>query len=265
MAKLGIGGIKRRLQKLMAETSKYRAPALDKGLDILELLSRSATPLLTKEIAERLDYSKNEIFRMLQVLESRDYISRSDGEAGYVLTNRLFRMGMERPRNKELVEAALPIMHRLADEVSLACHLAVASQDQMVVITRIDAPSDLGVVVRVGHRRPIAHSTSGLVLFAFQSDDVRSRWMELLDRTDEGYKRAELLKRADLAVSQGYAKLPSISVDGVIDLSAPILENGHAVGALAIPFIERHPARKSLKATIEALCKAAEEISNNLQ
>ena len=248
----------------MTRTPKYRAPALDKGLDILEFLSRAAAPLTMTEIAGNLDYSKGEIFRMLQVLEERNYITRVDGDSAYTLTNRLFMLGMERPRNKGLVEAALPVMHRLADDVSSSCHLAVASQDQMVVIARVDSPSDLGLVVRIGHRRPIAHSTSGLVLFAFQSSDVRARWLALLDRVDAGYKKAELIRRADLVVTQGYASFPSDAVGGVTDLSAPILEQKHAVGSLAVPFIERHPARMSLKNVIEHLRKAANDISANL-
>jgi len=248
----------------LTKIPKYRAPALDKGLDILELLARTATPLKTTEIAASLDYSKGEIFRMLQVLEDRDYISRADADSGYTLTNRLFMLGMERPRNKGLVEAALPVMHRLADEVSLSCHLAVASQDQMVVIARVDSPSDLGVVVRIGHRRPIAHSTSGLVLFAFQSPEARERWLSLLDRLDAGYKKSELLRRADLVVAQGYASFPSDAFGGVTDLSAPILEQKHAVGSLAVPFIDRQPPRMALKSVIEHLRRAAKDISDKL-
>ena len=137
-------------------TPKYRAPALDRGLDILELLARTSSPLSMTEIAAGLGCSRNEIFRMLQVLEERNYIKRDEYDTGYTLTNRLFMLGMERPRNKGLVEAALPVMHRLADETSNPCHLVVASQEQIVVIARVDPPTDLGFVVRIGHRRPIA-------------------------------------------------------------------------------------------------------------
>jgi DNA-binding IclR family transcriptional regulator len=135
----------------MRNVPKYRAPALDKGLDILELLSGTSGPLNLAEIAIRVGYSKGEIFRMLQVLEARNYIVRGEGDTGYLLTNRLFMLGMERPRNKGLVEVALPIMHRLSDETSHPCHLVVSSDDQIVVIARVDAPSDEGYIVRVGH------------------------------------------------------------------------------------------------------------------
>jgi DNA-binding IclR family transcriptional regulator len=248
----------------LTSAPKYRAPALDKGLDILELLSRTSGPLSMTEIASGVGYSKGEIFRMLQVLESREYIVRAENDSGYSLTNRLFMLGMERPQNKGLVEAALPVMHRLADEVLHPCHLVVASEEQIVVIARVDAPSDLGFVVRVGHRRPIAHSTSGLVLFAFQSDDVRARWLDVLDKKDVGYKRKAFMERADQVRAAGYASFASETVDGVIDLSAPILHYEHAVGALTIPFIDRRPPVVAMKHALVCLRRAVAQISDSL-
>lgn len=248
----------------MATTSKYRAPALEKGLDILELLARSPISLSTSEIASGIGYSVSEIFRMLQVLEEKNYIARVENDGNYSLTNRLFMLGMERPANKSLVEAALPIMHRLANETDHPCHLVVASREYMVVIARIDAPSDLGFMVRVGHRRPIAHSTSGLVLFAFQSDEVRKQWLDILGEDDPRFKKKAFIERADCVRQKGHANYPSEAVEGVIDISAPIMEHGHAVGALTIPYLDRHPSRVTIKKVTESLCKAVEDISRAL-
>lgn len=248
----------------MSGIPKYRAPALDKGLDILELLSHTSEPLNLTEIASRVGYSKGEIFRMLQVLEERNYIVRGVGDTGYMLTNRLFMLGMERPQNKGLVEVALPVMHRLSAETSHPCHLVVASDEQIVVIARVDAPGDLGFVVRVGHRRPLAHSTSGLILFAFQSPLVQAQWLNNLDTKGKRYKRKAFIDRAAQVRKRGFASYPSEAVDAVTDLSAPILQHDHAIGALTIPFINRHPAKGTMKYAIERLRVAVDEISQRL-
>jgi len=248
----------------MATTIKYRAPALDKGLDILELLSRTSSLLSFGEIARGVGHSKSQIFRMLQVLEERKYIERGEGDTGYRLTNRLFMLGMERPQNKDLVETALPIMHRLSDEILHPCHLAVASEDQMVVVARVDAPSDLGFVVRIGYRRSIAHSTSGAVLYAFQGEETRARWLEMLDEKGVSYKRKSFIERTDQVRKQGYGSFPSEAVDGVVDLSAPILQHDHAIGAVAIPFLDRHPTKITIKHALARLRAAVEDISQRL-
>ena len=67
----------------MTKTTKYRAPALDKGLDILELLARTPGSLNLTEVAQGIGYSKSEIFRMLQVLEARGYLARKDSDGSY--------------------------------------------------------------------------------------------------------------------------------------------------------------------------------------
>lgn len=248
---------------MTSKSAKYRAPALDKGLDILELLARAQAPLSMTGVAAAIGYSKGEIFRMLQVLEERGYIAR-ENESGYVLTNRLFLLGMERPPVKSLVEVALPVMHRLARETLQPCHLVVASGDQMVVIARIDPPDDLGFVVRVGHRLPLSRSTSGAVLFAFQSDEVREHWLELMDAAGTLSRRKRFVAQADAIRAQGYAALPSSDVDAVTDLSAPILRRGSAAGVVTIPYVERRPGKVPIKVAVERLRAAVDAISREL-
>lgn len=244
-------------------TNKYRAPALDKGLDILEVLARTTEPLTMAEIAAAIGYSKGEIFRMLQVLESRQYVARAT-ESGYLLTNRLFLLGMERPPVKSLVDAALPVMHRFAEEAGQPCHLVVASNEQMVVIARIDPPGDIGFVVRVGHRLPLCQSTSGRVLFAFQDEGVRQRWLDTLVASGSLKRRKAFLADAQAIREQGHACMPSSDVDGVIDLSAPIMQHEHAVGALTVPFVAVKNGKNSEQKVLKYLRSAAADISRDL-
>tara|TARA_B100000609_G_C17202017_1_gene428708 strand:- start:917 stop:1666 length:750 start_codon:yes stop_codon:yes gene_type:complete len=57
---------------------KYSAPALENGLDILELLSQYPTGLSFTEIMSRIDSSKSTIIRLLKVLMNRNYICQND-------------------------------------------------------------------------------------------------------------------------------------------------------------------------------------------
>ena len=161
--------------------SRYRAPALEKGLDILELLATEARPMTLTAIVNRLERSHGELFRMVQVLEFRGYIEQDPSNEGYRLTDRLFSLGMQQPRTRNLIEAALPVMRQLASTVGQSCHLALHTQGEMVVVARMESSEQLGFSVRVGYRRPLVQAASGLVLYAFQPEDVRRRWESLLD------------------------------------------------------------------------------------
>jgi hypothetical protein len=63
---------------------------------------------------------------------------------------------MEHPPVKGLMEVAMPVMHRLAARILQPCHLAIPSEELIVVVARVESPGDVGFVVRVGHRRPFA-------------------------------------------------------------------------------------------------------------
>jgi DNA-binding IclR family transcriptional regulator len=243
---------------------KYRAPALDKGLDIIELLAGATTPLSIADISEGVGRSRGEIFRMLQVLEERNYIARGEGELGYALTPRLFRLGMEQPPVKSVIEAALPFMHRLAEEVEQSCHLVVPSGEQIVVVARIDPPGDIGLIVRVGHRRPMSQSTSGIVLLAFQGEPVRERWLETIVDSEPELDRKKLNRTIKQAQTRGYASAVSHVVDGVTDLSAPVMQHEHAVCALTVPFIARRGSAITIDTTVESLLRTAGDISQAL-
>jgi DNA-binding IclR family transcriptional regulator len=240
---------------------RYRAPALEKGLDILELLAREGQPMSPSLMAARLDRSVSELFRMILVLQHRGYIAQAADGQGFELTNKLFTLGMARAQVKSLMEAAMPRMRDLSEAVDQSCHLAVASGDQMVVVARVENSGLLGFSVRPGHRRAIVESTSGLVLFAFQHDSLRADWARQLDAFPDKTRLETFHRQAETARRQGYVLAESDFVHGVTDLSAPILAGGTCVAALTVPFVQRKILPRSLKETIELVRDTAGEIS----
>jgi DNA-binding IclR family transcriptional regulator len=249
----------------VAKAKRYRAPALEKGLEILEFLAPRAGAMTLSEISAGVGRSKSEIFRMLQVLEQRRYLARPPDTEGYVLTNRLFMLGMEHPPVKGLMEAAMPVMHELAEQILQPCHLAIPSEELIIVIARVESPGDVGFVVRVGHRRPITHSTSGLVLLAFQPQAIRGDWLRTLQRKKVRYEPNRLTDQLQGIASRGYACIPSEVVAGVTDLSAPVLLQGTAIAALTVPFAERRGSCGEPSEAIDRLRRAADRISRELQ
>jgi len=73
-------------------SDRYAAPALDKGLDILELLAGRPEGLSLKQIADALGRSSTEIFRMLNQLRERAYIHRFEPGGIYRLSLKMFEL-----------------------------------------------------------------------------------------------------------------------------------------------------------------------------
>lgn len=246
-------------QENASSTSRYRAPALEKGLDVIELLAAEKSPLNLSAISQRLGRSSGELFRMLQVLEFKGFITSAENGSGYVLTNKLFALAMAQAPVRSLVETALPIMRKLTYEIGQSCHIAVASEDQIVVITRIERPGDLGFSVRIGYRREISRATSGLVLFAYQNDETRRAWLKRCRL--KGEAADSFVQRADVVRTSGHHEAASDFVRGIVDLSAPILRGETAIAALTCPFVHSNPLVMEMPQAVESIRAAARQIS----
>ncbi len=242
--------------------TRYQAPALAKGLEILELLAAASDPMTMSDISTALGRSVSEIFRMLQVLEEHGYIARA--EDGYRLTNRLFALGMSQPPIRDLASTALPVMQALARKAGQSCHLAVASGGEMVVIIAIEAPGLAGFAVRVGYKRPLHRSNSGRILLAFQTADMRDAMLDDVRATGETVDLAELTGRLDAATASGGSNAPSPMLTGITDLSAPILVGGVARAALTMPFVEGAANRTTMEACSDLVRTAAQTIGTAL-
>lgn len=243
----------------MDKESRYKAPALTKGIEILELLSLAHKELTAVEISSALKRSVSEIYRMLQVLEELGYISKN--ENGFSLTNRLLAMSMGRPSIRSLVAAAFPIMHNVSHASRQSCHLAVESGAEMVVIAGVEAPGFFGFAVRPGYRQPLHRSSSGRILLAFQSLNARQLMIDEIRDSGEPIDDQALATELNTIVRDGGSVAPSPIFAGITDLAVPICIAGQARAALAVPFVEGPGAYTDIDAVQTLISCAAQRIA----
>ncbi len=239
---------------------KSPAPALRKGLEILELLSTEPRPLKLPLICTRLGRSRSEIMRMVQELESRGYVVQ-DQSHGYTLSNKLFSLGIQRPSIKTLLEVALPVMRELSDQIWQSCHLAVLSGAQMSVIARVEAPTPVSFSTRVGHHQLVSNSSSGLTIYAYQNTLVQRRIESQLRLEIEDFDVGQLRAAAGGIRQVGYNLTKSQYIKGVTDISVPILLHDEAVAALTAPCISVRGDSLRRKDRIHYLTEAGKRIS----
>ena len=245
-------------------SDKYRAPALEKGLDILELLAKSSGPLQTMEIAARLNRSKAELYRMLQVLESRGYVAQEPG-GGYQNSRKMLEIGAESHPVRDMLEYALPAMRMLTDRIAQSCHIAVASREKIVVIARAESQALLNFAVRVGASQQIPAASSGRVLFAFQTEQTRATWLRILHEEAVLFDQAAFVATSDTILKRGYELADSAIVKGVRDISAPIIALDHAIASLTVPFIEKMQSTITLEEASKIVVETAGSISSAIK
>lgn len=219
------------------QEDRYRAPALDKGLDIIEMLAGREEGISQAEIAKVLGRKPNEIYRMLDRLVRRGYVIRTSVDQ-YELSLKIFELGNRHSPFRRLATQALPYLREFAREAKQACHLVVYDRGALTAITQVDAPGYWGFGIRTGSRMDLLNTGSGHVMLAFSSANERE--FMLRESEDPGSTiSAELAQQLTLVRQQGYEMMPSQQTVGVYNIAVPILANGDKViAALACPYLQ---------------------------
>lgn len=220
------------------DPKRYRAPALEKGLDILELLASKTNPVSQSRIAAELDRSISEVFRMLSCLLDRGYIARSENGDGFSLTMRLHNLAHNWPPSKRLLEVALPEMRAVAEEMEQSCHLGVYSSGKLYVAAEAQSPLPVALTVKVATDFPLLQTASGRVLLAWQTARVRDNWIIASDPEFSPNDRLDLISRLEIIRNDGVEITQSDRVKGLKDVSCPVLDqNGDAIAAMTVPYL----------------------------
>lgn len=215
---------------------RYAAPALEKGLDIVELLAARDEPMSQSQIARALGRTPAEIFRMLNCLDRRGYLDRSPIDERYRLSAKLYELAHYHPPTRRLLDVALPEMRALAADVRQSCHLVVRHEDEGLVVAQVDGPDFIGFSVRVGAHASLIDSCSGHVLLAFENPE-NGRGLPAMPA---GRSQAEFVERLRLVRERGYEEIESRIVQGVTDVGMPVSDpTGFAIASLTIPCLTR--------------------------
>ncbi|KPW03672.1 MULTISPECIES: IclR family transcriptional regulator [Pseudoalteromonas] len=227
-------GIKGKEQK--SRKKVYSAPALEKGLDLLELLSSEADGLTINDITSRLDRSLGELFRMLAVLEQRGYIELSQDR--YRVTLKMFGLANRFPPIKRLTSIANPLMRRLSYIIEQSCHLVIYYEGRGHVVVQQDSPSARIFSVRLGAEAPLMNTCSGHLLLAFSDEEKRQLMLNRVPSNHPKTSKRQLKNIFETVLNQGYESLESAQAQGIKDIGYPVFDDsGQIAAALVVPYI----------------------------
>jgi DNA-binding IclR family transcriptional regulator len=168
-----------------ARVPSYAAPALEKGLDLLEALAAQPGDRSQADLARDLGRSPSEIFRMLNCLERRGYIQKDPASGHYRLTLRLYELAHTHTPVDHLLHAAEQPLRDLARRIRESAHLSVLSDGKLLVLSQVESQNRTRVSVEIGARFPAVRTASGRVLLAhLPQEELRA----LLARDDDWSK-----------------------------------------------------------------------------
>lgn len=238
--------------KPAAKPSPYAVPALERGMQIIEILAEARRPLTLTEVSERMALSSGMVYRLLRQMQEQQWLMQDAGSQKYSLSLRLYSFALSAHPNAVLVEAARLPLQDLAAATGQSCHLSILVGTEIVVIASSDAPSPIRLTVDTGSRHPAATTTSGRLLIALRSPAEQARF--------KGDLPAAELKRICAA---GHNVAHHRNVHGVHDLAVRVrLAHGHA--ALALTALDSSAQSDKILSYLPALRQTAAAIEKAL-
>lgn len=221
----------------------YSVPALEKGLEVLEFLAKARQPLGLQQIAQALQRSCQELFRIMVCLHAHGYLLRDDA-ARYRLSSKLFEVGSLHFAHQALVTTAMPLMEELAVTSGETCQLSIVERDRLLVIATATGSNYLQLGVKVGTSIPVHNSVIGLVAMACLGEDrLGETWrhrQEIIEDGSDVYLRElrkyeDWLQRLREVRSAGFLIASSPMHPGSLVHAAPVMDSmGQLVAILSL-------------------------------
>jgi len=228
-------------------------PALEKGLDVLELFAKSGQELALSQIAKACGRSISELQRVVPFLEFRGYLIRNETGV-YRLGSKLFRLANAHPPFKDLLIRALPLMHAFSNRTGESVHISTIADDRLLILGETPGTGYLQLAVRVGSTHDPTTTISGQVFLAYLRQPEA---LAILSRHGKGRAALPHLEKIR---RQGYEFHESYMIKGVFDLAVPVLQPATSILAVLVcSWVEHQVSKPKIKRLLPALnqCAAA--------
>ena len=249
---------------------RIAAPALDRGLAVLEALDAQPDGLTLAEMSRAVGIPKNSASRLVQTLTARGYVEREEASQRFRLTGKLLRLGHPRVGRVSLVECALDPMRSLRDRVGETVQLGIPIGDQGVIIEQVESTRAVRICVEIGLRFPLHNNAPGKVLLAFQHPATREKTIRRIalnrftDRTITS--RDALREECERVAETGYATDWAEADEGIHCVAAPVFDQPHHL--LAVVWVSavagRMPKEHFPQVGLEVI-QSAREIERRLR
>ena len=249
---------------------KNLVPVIERMLDILEILERSAAGVGIRQLCQDLSMPRSTVYRILNTLEVRDMVRRTSN-GSFMLGSRLLMLAANvfSGETATLVDIGKQRLEALSRATGEASKLSVCDVEKVLVIAVATGSGEYSLSVKPGQKQALHAGAASKVLLAHMPPHEIDRLLSApLMRYTEQTLVDPVLIREELETirRQGWAYDQGEFSNGVFAVAAPVKDrNGKVVAAASIPFLSTPDAPRVNKlrlAVIAAVAAIAEELAN---
>jgi len=183
--------------------------SFSKFMVVLQAIAEDPGKLDFLKLTKRLPYPRPTLYRIVAALSAEGLIQESQDNGTFQLGHRLIQFASKSWESSDLRTAARDFIEALRNATNETVHLAVPSGNGMVYIDKLESPSAVRMMSRIGTRVELYSTSVGKAYLAALPDD-RLREMvdslELRPRTSNTIvDRARLYAEIEKTRERGYS------------------------------------------------------------
>ena len=213
--------------------------SLDRGLIILEAVSRSSEPVSLAELTNLLGIDRSSAFRLANTLKRRGFLAYPAGRKDYILGSAVWRLAHQYDWGTMLIRVSREPLKQLASRTNETAHLAIREGRHALFIDHAAVNHVIAVSGQTGEMVPLYCTAHGKALLAdFDLAELRAVFGSgpLRNYTKQTPKTlAQLADTCAQIRAQGYATDDGEFQEGVRCAAAPIrAHDGMVIGSIGI-------------------------------
>ncbi|WP_445458696.1 IclR family transcriptional regulator [Halomonas sp. V046] len=221
------------------DARRYLIPGLERGLIILQELSRQHREMSFAEIVKVVDIPKATAYRAIQTLEYMGFVRRHPTSGLYSLGVSVLQLGFEYVASLDVVQVGQPVLESLRDKTGCSSHIAIRDGSDVIYVARVSAVNAAIRRVSVGTRLPVHRTSLGRMLLAQESRQTFEALYPALQLPDNEpgspADRESLWKMVQKDRTRGYVIGESFFQLGISSIVYPLFNHeGQTEGVVSI-------------------------------
>lgn len=206
--------------------SQFKAPALAKGLDIIDLIRQNG-PMSFNEIQHITQDNPASLSRYLQTLMAKDYLYKNNTQK-YALGVKMINVSDTKSLWPRLKNLCLPIMKRIHSEFGTSVLLLAYTGDTYNAIEKVIAENNLGMMAKGSVRaNGLEHIWSSLY-YNPSLDMIHEIKMRDLEQLHH-----DPVLLAEYVTKQGHM-MYSDPGHNILRVGFPVRYNGHVIASIGV-------------------------------
>lgn len=153
------------------EKTQGGVQSLEVGLNVLDALIAQRTPMMLKELSEKLSMHPAKVHRYVVSLVRMNYAKQLE-DGRYALGDQAWHLGLSCIQRTDMIQAAQPMIYALHRDINCGLQISKWTSQGPLVVQWIEPDQPVSVITRVGSIMPMLNSATGRTFAAFMAEEI---------------------------------------------------------------------------------------------